>query len=157
MARSKIEVVNIRNSSNGIYQVDFLPYSVSTLKLRVTNTSYRNIDVFIRPLNHEQSDEYCGGYDDLNNGIKILWGGGEEEGNKISLGVNESKFSYFFVYHYRYSIASYYRLTLEIKDVLRTSIKKPEIYQVMIILYPLTFSNKLLKRIITNKQKMNIC
>ena len=103
--------VNIINSSgvdNGAVNLPYLPYSVSTMKVLLTNHENENMDITIYPINHVKDDNYIGGYIDEGEAMKVIWGGGDEGGVKQkNLEPEQSKFVYFFLVHSEDTISNY--------------------------------------------------
>ena len=75
-----IKIINSSKVSDGIYEVQFVPFNISTLKIQVNNNENELLNVKIYPLSLFNTDDYCGGYDDNQKGIKIIWGSGFEDG-----------------------------------------------------------------------------
>ena len=106
--------VNIINSSgvdNGAVKLPYLPYCVSTMKVLLSNHENQKMNIEIYPIKHFNTDDYRGGCVDQGKGVKVMWGGGVEEGVKTKLGPGESKLVYFSLFH-EDSVASNYDLTL---------------------------------------------
>ena len=94
--------VNIINSSgvdNGAVKLPYLPYCVSTMKVLLSNHENQKMNIEIYPIKHFNTDDYRGGCVDQGKGVKVMWGGGVEEGVKTKLGPGESKLVYFSLFH----------------------------------------------------------
>ena len=59
-----------------LYKINYLPFSISTIKILIDNNEDAAVDILIKPINSQNNDDFCGGFDDDNNGLKIIWGGG---------------------------------------------------------------------------------
>ena len=73
MLECQVEIVNSRYDDNKQCIVQFIPYCISTVKIKVTNKENQHMHVWIHPINSLNTDEYCGGYDDHQKGIKLIW------------------------------------------------------------------------------------
>ena len=82
------------------------------------------MNIRIYPINNFNTDDFCGGYDDHQKGIKVIWGGGIENGVKADLGPGQSKYLYLSLFHFE-NILSNYDLTLKVEKKNRTRARLP--------------------------------
>src|SRR5215211_513884 len=114
MINCNLKVVNVVNDNNP-YNVNYIPFSISTIKLLIQNNENYEVKIIIKPARFQNDDEFYGGFDDDNKGLRIMWGGGEESGIKIKLQPYERKYTYFFVSHMEnFNELLSYDLTLQI-------------------------------------------
>jgi len=111
--KCQVEIVN-SSFENGKQIVPFVPYCISTLKIKITNQEAEFMNVAIYPMNSYNTDDYCGGYDDHKKGIKVIWGGGIEKGVRTDLNPDQSKFLYLSLYHFD-KLISNHDLTLKVE------------------------------------------
>ena len=116
MVKCSVELANGANVGDKSFNSTYLPFSVSTLKFRVSNQEEEDTKVTITPQNSYNNDEYCCGFDDNTKQLKISWGGGNEEGAIVSLEPYTSKYAYLFVHHESNQI-SHYDLTLKVRKI----------------------------------------
>jgi hypothetical protein len=116
MVRCTVELANGVNIADKSYNSTYLPFSVSTLKFRVSNQEEELTEVTMTPQNYYNNDEYCCGFDDNTKQLKISWGGGNEEGAIVSLEPYVSKYVYLFVHHESDQL-SHYDLTLNVRKI----------------------------------------
>jgi hypothetical protein len=79
MVDAHLELINGSKLSDKTFNVVYLPYCISTLKLLLTNNENESIAVTITPKESRNDEELCCDYDDDKKGIKISWGGGNED------------------------------------------------------------------------------
>ena len=112
MLNCNLKIVNALYENNR-YKINYIPYSVSTIKILIHNLEDFDIDVFIRPSRFQNTDDFCGGYDDDYKGLKIFWGGGQENGLQTVVKRNDKKYVFLFVFHKGdYETLLNYNLTL---------------------------------------------
>src|SRR5215217_989797 len=111
-----VQLANGVNVADRIYNSTYLPYSVSTLKFRVSNQEEEPTKVIMAPQNSYNNEEYCCGFDDSTKQLKISWGGGNEEGAIVSLEPFVSKYVYLFAHHESDKL-SQYDLTLKVRKI----------------------------------------
>jgi hypothetical protein len=116
MVKCSVELANGVNVGDKSYNSTYLPFSVSTLKFRVSNQEEELTKVTMTPKNYYNNDEYCCGFDDNMKQLKISWGGGNEEGAIVSLESQTSKYVYLFVHHESDQL-SHYDLTLNVRKI----------------------------------------
>ena len=58
-----LKIVNA-SYDNNLYKLNYIPFSISTIKLLIQNEEYFDVDVLIKPTNFQNDDEFCGGFDD---------------------------------------------------------------------------------------------
>jgi hypothetical protein len=87
LVNCNVKIVNALYNNN-IYSINYMPFSISTIKLLIQNKEYSEIKVRIKPIRSQNDGDYCGGYDDDKNGLKIIWGGGQENGLDVTVEVN---------------------------------------------------------------------
>ena len=95
-----LKIVNA-SYNNNLYKLNYIPFSISTIKLLIQNEEYFDVDVLIKPTKFQNDDEFCGGFDDEKNGLKIIWGGGQENGLETIVKANEKKYLFLFIFPYR--------------------------------------------------------
>jgi hypothetical protein len=98
MINCNLEVVNSVKDNNH-YNVKYIPFSISTIKLLIQNNENFKVKVIIKPVRFQNDDNFNGGFDDDNNGLKIMWGGGQENGIEFISSPDENKFLFLFVSH----------------------------------------------------------
>ena len=152
MARCKIEVVNGTRASNNIYNVIYLPFCVSTLKLLITNNGEENTNLTIRPKNYIINNEKCCGLVDDDTGnveIEISWGGGDELGSIVSLRPKESQNSYMFINHKSGAEVKIHNLTLNVESEIGNHAVTDEYNEsdVRIKLYPLKARSPIIRQV----------
>jgi hypothetical protein len=145
----KIEPLNAINFVNGHYIIHFLPFSISTLNILLTNSSLENIKLILCPKESQNDDDYCCGFDDNKKGLRFSWGGGNENGSQVSLSKGQSKYAFIFVHHEDSLIDEYYNLTLNIKKIMGISDNKIEEDKIHMQFFPI--ENK--KEIIHSKTR----
>ncbi len=149
VVRCTIAVVNTSDKSHdGTHNVAYLPFSVSTLKLRVTNEEQKKMTITITPKNSRKDNEYCCGFVDSDtrneSGILLSWGGGDEEGCVLSLDVGQTRYAYIFIDHKSEFQASY-DLTLKVRikmDLFALNKDTPQ-PDIVIKLHPLQTGSKI--------------
>ena len=85
MLKCQVGIVNPTYENNNLCNVQYVPYCISTLKIQVINHENGIMNIRIYPINNFNTDDYCGGYDDNQKGIKIIWGSGFEDGVELDL------------------------------------------------------------------------
>src|SRR5829696_1136984 len=116
MVNCSVELTNGAALADKSYSSTYLPFSVSTLKFRLSNLEEEVTKVTITPQNSYENDEYCCGFDDNTKQLKISWGGGNEQGAIVSLGPRVSRYAYLFVHHQSDQLSSY-DLTLKVRKI----------------------------------------
>jgi hypothetical protein len=115
-----VEPINSTNESENVFKVPYLPFCISTLKLKLTNLMDETIAVSLIPIKSVRTDELCVGYDDNKKGIHLIWGGGEEDGPRVNINRGEKKYVFFFVHHKQNFLSDICKLDIE---EYRTTIK----------------------------------
>ena len=109
-----MKIVNALDSNN-IYSINYIPFSISTIKLLIQNKESCEIKVRIKPIRSQNDEDYCGGFDDDKNGLKIIWGGGQENGLEVTVDEKKNKYAFLFVFHMgAFNMLPEYKLTLQI-------------------------------------------
>ena len=102
------KIINSSEGNDGVFNLPYVPYCVSTMKVLLTNHENENMDITIYPTNHVKDDNYIGGYIDEGEAMKVIWGGGEEGSVKLkNLEPEQSKYVYFFLVHNEDTISNY--------------------------------------------------
>lgn len=113
MIKCSLKIVNAVYDNN-FYKVKYIPFSISTIKLLIQNSEECDVDILIKPARYQNDDDFCGGFDDDNKGLKIIWGGGEENGVTTRVKGKEGKYAYFFVFPRDNFRLLDYNLTLQV-------------------------------------------
>ena len=113
MIKCSLKIVNAVYDNN-FYKVKYIPFSISTIKLLIQNSEECDVDILIKPARYQNDDDFCGGFDDDNKGLKIIWGGGEENGVTTRVKGKEGKYAYFFVFPKDNFRLLDYNLTLQV-------------------------------------------
>lgn len=109
-----LKIVNASYENNH-YKMNYIPYSVSTIKILIHNLEDFDVDVLIKPTRFQNTDDFCGGYDDDYKGLKIFWGGGQENGLQTLIKRNDKKYVFLFVFHKgEFHMLLNYNLTLQV-------------------------------------------
>jgi hypothetical protein len=138
MMRCPLVLINAERTSGNNYILYYLPYSITTIKLQITNLEQRDMDILIHPLKFQNDEEFCCGFDDDRSGITVIWGGGDEEGIKTFLRINDSKYVFAAVLHDSRTTPSNYKLTLNIRKTVRSARTRYEEETMTISLLPLS-------------------
>ena len=113
MINCNLQVVNSVKENN-YYNVKYIPFSISTIKLLIQNNENFNVKVIIKPVRFQNDDNFNGGFDDDNNGLKIMWGGGQENGIEFISSPDKNKYIFLFVFHRgNFNKLLIYNLTLQ--------------------------------------------
>ena len=126
MLKCQVGIVNPTYENNNLCNVQYVPYCISTLKIQVINHENGIMNIRIYPINNFNTDDFCGGYDDHQKGIKVIWGGGIENGVKADLGPGQSKYLYLSLFHFE-NILSNYDLTLKVEKKIGQDLDYQEI------------------------------
>ncbi|HLN33655.1 MAG TPA: hypothetical protein VK250_00075 [Nitrososphaeraceae archaeon] len=113
MTKCSLKIVNAAYDNN-FYKVKYIPCSISTIKLLIQNFEECDVDILIKPTRYQNDDDFCGGFDDDKKGLKIIWGGGEENGVTTRVKGKDGKYAYFFVFPMDNFRLLDYNLTLRI-------------------------------------------
>jgi hypothetical protein len=133
-----LKIVNASyNSSNNIYNIDYIPFSISTIKLLILNEGTFDIDILIRPIRFQNNDDFCGGFDDEKKGLKIIWGGGQENGLHTIVKGNEKKHLFLFVFPTENVNLLNYNLTLQVNKTIVGSNTENILEEISIKLHPI--------------------
>ena len=73
-----VNALDNTNTNNNLYNINYIPFSISTIKLLIQNKEDSKIKVIINPIRSQNDEDYCGGFDDDKKGLKITWGGGQK-------------------------------------------------------------------------------
>ncbi len=112
-----LKIVNASYKDN-LYQTNYIPFSISTIKLLIQNEEYFDVDVLIKPTKFQNNDDFCGGFDDEKNGLKIIWGGGQENGLETIVKGTEKKYLFLFVFPIENLKILTYNLTLQVNKTI---------------------------------------
>jgi hypothetical protein len=133
-----LKIVNASyNNSNNIYNIDYIPFSISTIKLLILNEGTFDIDILIRPIRFQNNDDFCGGFDDEKKGLKIIWGGGQENGLQTIVKGNEKKHLFLFVFPTENVNLLNYNLTLQVNKTIVGSNTEYVLEEISIKLHPI--------------------
>ena len=133
-----LKIVNASyNSSNNIYNIDYIPFSISTIKLLILNEGTFEIDILIKPIRFQNNDDFCGGFDDEKKGLKIIWGGGQENGLQTIVKGNEKKHLFLFVFPTENVDLLNYNLTLQVNKTIVGSNTENILDEISIKLQPI--------------------
>ena len=133
-----LKIVNASyNNSNNIYNIDYIPFSISTIKLLILNEETFDIDILIRPIRFQNNDDFCGGFDDEKKGLKIIWGGGQENGLQTIIKGNEKKHLFLFVFPTENVNLLNYNLTLQVNKTIVGSNTENISEEISIKLHPI--------------------
>jgi len=106
---------NNNNNNSNIYNINYIPFSISTIKLLIQNKESSEIKVRIKPVKFQNDEDYCGGFDDDKKGLKIIWGGGQENGLEVKVEEKKNKHAFLFVFHRgTFNMLTEYKLTLQV-------------------------------------------
>lgn len=144
-----VKIVNASYSDN-FYHVNYIPFSISTIKLLIQNEEYHDIDVLIKPTNFQNNDDFCGGFDDEKNGLKIIWGGGQENGLQTIVKGAEKKYLFLFVFPTENFNILTYNLTLQVNKTILESNTENVTEAISIKLCPIT-TGQLIENIVHPK------
>jgi hypothetical protein len=109
-----VKIVNALDSNN-LYSINYIPFSISTIKLLIQNKEHSQIKVRIKPIRSQNDEDYCGGFDDDKKGLKITWGGGQESGLHVTVEEKKNKYAFLFVFHMgTFNTLPEYKLTLQV-------------------------------------------
>ena len=156
-----LKIVNASyNSSNNIYNIDYIPFSISTIKLLILNEGTFDIDILIKPIRFQNNDDFCGGFDDEKKGLKIIWGGGQENGLQTIVKGNEKKHLFLFVFPTENVSLLNYNLTLQVNKTIVGSNTENVLDEISIKLQPIEtgqlIHNIAHKKIINNPENTRI-
>jgi hypothetical protein len=133
-----LKIVNASyNNSNNIYNIDYIPFSISTIKLLILNEGTFDIDILIRPIRFQNNDDFCGGFDDEKKGLKIIWGGGQENGLQTIVKGNEKKHLFLFVFPTENVNLLNHNLTLQVSKTIVGSNTENVLEEISIKLHPI--------------------
>ena len=155
MNNCNVKVVNAVNDNNNLYNVNYIPFSISTIKLLIQNNENFEVRIIIKPIRFQNDDDFIGGFDDDNKGLRIMWGGGQENGIDITVQQNEKKYTYLFVSHIGdFNELLNYNLTLDINKKSEDSDNTNITEKLSIKLYPI-HSGALIHNIVHQKIRQN--
>jgi hypothetical protein len=133
-----LKIVNASYSnSNNIYNIEYIPFSISTIKLLILNEGTLDIDILIRPIRFQNNEDFCGGFDDEKKGLKIIWGGGQENGLQTIVKGNEKKHLFLFVFPTENVNLLNYNLTLQVNKTIVGSNTENVLEEISIKLHPI--------------------
>ena len=96
MVNCSLKVVNASyDNENNLYKAKYIPFSISTIKLAILNEEYLDVDILIKPTKFQNNEDFCGGFDDEKRGLRIIWGGGQENGLQTIVKGNDKKYLFF--------------------------------------------------------------
>ena len=96
-----------------------------------------DIDILIRPIQFQNNDDFCGGFDDEKKGLKIIWGGGQENGLQTIVKGNEKKHLFLFVFPTENVNLENYNLTLQVNKTIVESNTENILEEISIKLHPI--------------------
>jgi hypothetical protein len=131
-----LKIVNASYNDN-LYQINYIPFSISTIKLLIQNEEYYDVDVLIKPTKFQNNDDFCGGFDDEKNGLKIIWGGGQENGLQTIVKGTEKRYLFLFVFPTENFNILTYNLTLQVNKTIVGSNTENILEEISIKLYPI--------------------
>ena len=131
-----LKIVNA-SYDNNLYKLNYIPFSISTIKLLIQNEEYFDVDVLIKPTKFQNDDEFCGGFDDEKNGLKIIWGGGQENGLETIVKANEKKYLFLFIFPTENLNLLKYNLTLQVNKTNAESNTESILEKIKIKLQPI--------------------
>ncbi len=117
MINCSLKFVNA-SYDNNIVKVKYIPFSISTIKLLIQNEEYLDVDILIKPLRFQNDDDFCGGFDDERRGLRIIWGGGQENGLQTIVKGNDKKHLFLFVFPTDNFKLLDYNLTLQVNKTI---------------------------------------
>lgn len=136
MIKCDIEPVNAIHEKN-FYEMNYIPFSISTIKLLITNKENSDVDILIKPIRFQNNDDFCGGFDDHDKGLRIIWGGGQENGVSTTIKANDKKYAFLFAFPSHDSKLLDYNLTLKVNKTVRDFNEKYTSEEIPIRLYPI--------------------
>jgi len=156
-----LKIVNASyNNSNNIYNIDYIPFSISTIKLLILNEGTFDIDILIRPIRFQNNEDFCGGFDDEKKGLKIIWGGGQENGLQTIVKGNEKKHLFLFVFPTENVNLLNYNLTLQVSKTIVGSNTENVLEEISIKLHPIEtvqlINNIAHQKIVSNSESTRI-
>jgi hypothetical protein len=126
----------------------------------IQNEEYFDVNVLIKPTKFQNNDEFCGGYDDEKNGLKIIWGGGQENGLETIVRANEKKYLFLFVFPTENFNLLNYNLTLQVNKTMAESNTESILEKISIKLQPIEtvqlINNIAHQKIISNSESTRI-
>ena len=153
MTKCSLKIVNAVYDNN-FYKVKYTPFSISTIKLLIQNFKECDVDILIKPTRYQNDDDFCGGFDDDNKGLKIIWGGGEENGVTTRVKGKEGKYAYFFVFPMDNFKLVEYDLTLQVNKTTVGFNGESTVEEIKIKLYPMQ-TVQLVDDIVHEKKEKN--
>ena len=146
-----LKIVNA-SYNNNLYKLNYIPFSISTIKLLIQNEEYFDVDILIKPTKFQNDDEFCGGFDDEKNGLKIIWGGGQENGLETIVKANEKKYLFLFIFPTENLNLLKYNLTLQVNKTNAESNTESILEKIKVKLQPIE-TVQLIKNIAHQKIK----
>src|SRR5215207_1550401 len=138
MVNCSLKVVNASyDNKNNHYKVKYIPFSISTIKLAIRNEEYLDVDILIKPTQFQNNEDFCGGFDDEKRGLRIIWGGGQENGLQAIVKGNDKKYLFLFVFPMDNFELLDYNLTLQVKKTIVASNQSNMIEEIIIKLSPI--------------------
>jgi hypothetical protein len=154
-----LKIVNASYNAN-FYKINYIPFSISTIKLLIQNEEYFDVDVLIKPTKFQNNDDFCGGFDDEKKGLKIIWGGGQENGLQTIVKGNEKKHLFLFIFPTENSNLLNYNLTLQVNKTIVGSNTENILEEISIKLHPIEtvqlINNIAHQKIISNPENTRI-
>jgi hypothetical protein len=154
-----LKIVNASYNAN-FYKINYIPFSISTIKLLIQNEEYFDVDVLIKPTKFQNNDDFCGGFDDEKKGLKIIWGGGQENGLQTIVKGNEKKHLFLFIFPTENSNLLNYNLTLQVNKTIVGSNTENILEEISIKLHPIEtvqlINNIAHQKIISNSESTKI-
>lgn len=140
MINCKLKIVNAsydNDDNNNLYQINYIPFSISTIKLLIENEESCDVNILIKPFQFQNDDVFCGGFDDEKKGLKIIWGGGQENGLQTIVKGNEKKYLFLFVFPTENFKLINYNLTLKVNKSILIYNTENVIEEINIKLHPI--------------------
>lgn len=138
MVNCSLKVVNASyDNKNNLYKIKYIPFSISTIKLAIRNEEYLNVDILIKPTQFQNNEDFCGGFDDEKRGLRIIWGGGQENGLQTIVKGNDKKYLFLFVFPIDNFELLDYNLTLQVKKTIVASNQSNMMEEIIIKLSPI--------------------
>jgi hypothetical protein len=138
MVNCSLKLVNASyDNKNNLYKVKYIPFSISTIKLAIQNEEHLDVDILIKPTRFQNNEDFCGGFDDEKRGLRIIWGGGQENGLQTIVKGNDKKYLFLFVFPMDNFKLLDYNLTLQVNKTILESNQSNMMEEIIIELSPI--------------------
>ena len=138
MINCSLKLVNASyDKNNNLYKIKYIPFSISTIKLLIQNEEYLDVDILIKPIRFQNDNDFCGGFDDEKRGLRIIWGGGQENGLQTIVKGNDKKYLFLFVFPSDNFKLLDYNLTLQVNKTKVGSTQPNTLEEIIIKLSPI--------------------